>query len=85
MAGAVLILAAMLGRGAEASDADLQRALLKAGCVKADIVQMPDQGAARVYRANCFGSSHRVVEAVCIEGRCVVSPSAVTRDDTDGP
>lgn len=79
MAVAVFVQAFSLAAGAEASDADLQRALLKAGCVKADIVQMPDQGAARIYRANCFGSSHKVVEVVCVDGRCMVGPSAPVR------
>lgn len=85
MAGAVFALAVSPGSGAKASDADLQRALLKAGCVKAEIRQMPSQGTARIFRANCFGSSHRVIEAVCIEGRCMVSPSDVTRETSDDP
>jgi hypothetical protein len=84
VAVASFILAVSLGARAEASDADLQRALLDAGCARADIVEMPSQGAVRIYRANCFGSSHKVIEAVCANHRCTVSAPAAVRGDESG-
>jgi hypothetical protein len=70
-----------LRTGAWASDGDLQRALLEAGCVKADIKPLPSRGEASIYQANCFGSSHKVIDVVCVAGRCTVSNSSRRRDE----
>lgn len=70
-----------LAAGAWASDGDLQRALLEAGCVKAEIKPLPGKGSASIYEANCFGSSHKVVEVVCIDRRCVASHSSHRRGE----
>lgn len=66
--------------GAWASDGDLQRALVEAGCVKAEIKPLPRKGEASIYEANCFGSSHKVIEVVCFESRCSVSGRSSDRD-----
>lgn len=81
---AVLIgsgLAAGHATGAGASDADLQRALLEAGCVKAETRPLPSRGRASIYQANCFGSAHRIIEVVCVENRCSASAASAGRDD----
>jgi hypothetical protein len=70
-----------LAIGARASDADLQRALLEAGCVRAEIKPLPRRGEASIYEANCFGSSHKVLEVVCIDGRCMTSHASHQQDE----
>lgn len=73
-----------LANGAWASDGDLQRALLEAGCAKAEIKPLPGSGETSIYEANCFGSSHKVIEVVCIDGRCTASHSSHRRDEIPG-
>jgi hypothetical protein len=70
--------------GAIASDADLQRALLASRCVNAAIKPLPREGEASIYEANCFGSSHKVIKVICIEGRCIVSHSSHRPDEVPG-
>jgi hypothetical protein len=70
--------------GASASDADLQRALLEARCVKAEIKPLPREGKASIDEANCLGSSHKVIEVVCVDGHCMVSPSSHRSDEISG-
>lgn len=53
-----------------ASDSDLQRALLERGCVKPRIETMLKQGSVVAYRANCLGTSHKVIDVVCTEHGC---------------
>ncbi len=66
-----------------ASDGDLQRALLESGCANAKVTRLPDQGKIVIYRANCLGTEHKVIELVCIAGRCTASgPSP--EDERDG-
>lgn len=74
-------LAASSATGALASDAGLQRALLEAGCAKAEVRPLPRLGAAEIYRADCFGSSHKVIEVVCVDGRCAASQPRHRRDE----
>jgi hypothetical protein len=71
----------LLGAGAWASDGDLQRALLEAGCVKAEIKPLPSKGGARIYEANCFGSSHKVIRVICLDRRCTASHASHRRDE----
>jgi hypothetical protein len=80
MAGIASALLVGLGTGAGASDGDLQRALLEAGCVKAEIKPLPRTGEASVYEANCFGSSHKVIEVVCVESRCSANGPSIDWD-----
>ncbi|KFC63741.1 hypothetical protein FG93_05869 [Bosea sp. LC85] len=56
-----------------AGDGDLQRALLDSGCANAKVTRLPDQGKIVIYRANCFSTGHKVIELVCIAGRCTAS------------
>lgn len=69
------------GTGAQASDGNLQRALLEAGCVKAEIKPLPGKGGANIYQANCFGSSHKIIDVVCVDGRCTASHASHRRDE----
>jgi len=67
---------------AQASDFGLQRALLEAGCLKAKIDTALKQGTMVVYRANCLGSSHKIIDVVCSGDRCSVS---VAPEEWDQP
>lgn len=53
-----------------ASDGDLQRVLLDHGCVKPRIETVLRQGSIIAYRANCLGTSHKVIDIVCTEHGC---------------
>lgn len=83
-----LILAPLLASGltvgftgvGAASDGNLQRALLDAGCARAEIKPLPRRGEASIYEANCFGSSHKVIEVICVKDRCSVSAPSTDRD-----
>ena len=66
-----------------ASDGDLQRALLEAGCVQATIRTLPPLGQTLLYEANCFGSSHKLLKIACASGRCVVDSPRAPRDEAD--
>lgn len=77
-------LAVTLAGRAAASDGDLQRGLLESGCVKAEIKPLAREGQASIYEANCFGSSHKVIRVICIEGRCTVSRSSHRPDEVPG-
>nr|WP_156134480.1 hypothetical protein [Methylobacterium sp. ZNC0032] len=78
---AVAILAIMMtpGSAALASDADLQRALLDSRCAAPRIETMPERHGFVAYRANCLGTSHKVITIVCGKGRCSPSPSSDDR------
>uniref|UniRef100_A0A9E8CJB8 Secreted protein n=1 Tax=Bosea sp. NBC_00436 TaxID=2969620 RepID=A0A9E8CJB8_9HYPH len=65
---------------AQASDADLQRALLDRGCVAPLIETVLQQRDLVAYRANCLGTSHKIITVVCSKGRCSPSPSNGDRD-----
>jgi len=65
-----------------ASDGDLQRALLESGCANAKVTRLPDQGKIVIYRANCLSTEHKVIELVCIAGRCTAS-SPSSEDERD--
>lgn len=75
LAGAIAASAA-----AQASDADLQRALLDSGCVAPQIETVLQQRDLVAYRANCLGTSHKIITIVCTKGRCSPSASAGNRD-----
>jgi hypothetical protein len=66
-----------------AADGDLQRALLESGCVQADTTTTLNKGKLVIYRASCLGSSHKVIELTCFDGRCEVSAASTERDDSD--
>ena len=66
-----------------ASDGDLQRALLDAGCVRATIRTLPPLGKTLLYEANCFGSSHRLLKITCAGGRCAVDAPRAPRGEAD--
>jgi len=53
-----------------ASDGDLQRVLLAHGCVEPRIETVLKQGSLTAYRANCLGTSHKVLDVVCTEHGC---------------
>lgn len=64
---------------ARASDADLQKALLDSGCVAPRIETLLQQDGLIAYRANCLGTSHKIITIVCSKGRCSLSPSSGDR------
>jgi hypothetical protein len=53
-----------------ASDGELQRILLEQGCVKPRIETVLKQGSLTAYRANCLGTTHKVIDIVCTEHGC---------------
>ncbi len=53
-----------------ASDGDLQRVLLERGCVTPEIETVLKQGSLVAYRANCIGTSPKVIDIVCTEHGC---------------
>lgn len=63
---------ALLGglSAAFASDGDLQRVLLERGCIKPRIETVLKQGSLVAYRANCLGTSHKVLDVVCTDHGC---------------
>lgn len=65
-----------------ASDGDLQRALLESGCANATVTRLPDQGKIVIYRANCLSTEHKVIELICIAGRCTASTPS-SEDERD--
>ncbi|MGX1742430.1 hypothetical protein ACWIEX_12830 [Bosea sp. NPDC055353] len=65
---------------AQASDVGLQRALLEAGCIEPKIETALKQETMVVYRANCLGSSHKIIDIVCSGDRCSVSAPPEERD-----
>lgn len=66
---------------AGAADGDLQRALLDSGCINPAIKTMLSTDRLVVYQANCLGSSHKVIEVVCMGVRCSVSDPSTERDE----
>lgn len=58
---------------ASASDGDLQRVLLEQGCVEPQITTLLKQEALVIYRANCLGTSHKVIDITCTDRRCIGS------------
>ncbi len=71
----------MMANGSRASDGDLQRALLEASCVKADIKQLSREGPVVVYEANCFNSAHQLLKILCVKGRCSVARQSVDLEE----
>lgn len=67
---AIAIAALPAASAALAADADLGRVLLEHGCVGPEITTLLKQGDLVVYRANCLGSSHRVIDITCSNRRC---------------
>lgn len=65
---------------ARASDADLQKTLLESGCVAPQIETVLQQRDLVAYRANCLGTSHKIITIVCSKGRCSPSSSIGNRD-----
>ncbi|WP_326874027.1 hypothetical protein [Bosea sp. (in: a-proteobacteria)] len=53
-----------------ASDGDLQRVLLERGCIKPRIETVLRQDSLTAYRANCLGTSHKVIDIVCTDHGC---------------
>lgn len=66
-----------------ADDGDLQRALLEAACANAKVTRLPAVGRSELYEANCFGTSHKRIQIVCIAGRCVADRPPAGHDDTE--
>lgn len=61
--------------GAVASDGELQRVLLDAGCPSATVNQLPGENPqVRTFEAKCLAASNTVIGVVCIQSRCMVSP-----------
>lgn len=77
---AILAGAVVASPVALASDADLQKALLDSGCAAPRIETVLQQRDLVAYRANCLGTSHKIVTIVCSKGRCSPSPSSGDRD-----
>jgi len=65
-----------------ASDGDLQRTLLEHACVKPRVETVLKQASLVVYRVNCLGTSHKVLDVVCDGHRCSASQR---RDLADQP
>ncbi|MCR4521637.1 MULTISPECIES: hypothetical protein [Bosea] len=72
---AILVGAVVASPAALASDADLQKALLDSGCAAPRIETVLQQGDLVAYRANCLGTSHKIITIVCSKGRCSPGPS----------
>ncbi|MBN9438105.1 hypothetical protein [Bosea sp. (in: a-proteobacteria)] len=53
------------------SDGNLQAVLLEAGCPRFRLETLFDRDGVTSYRANCFGSAHKLVIVTCIKGVCV--------------
>lgn len=68
-------LAAVIALGAPqvglGSDGNLQSVLIEAGCPRFQLEKLFDRDGVTSYRANCFGSAHKVVIVSCIKGVCV--------------
>lgn len=75
LAGTIAVSSAAL-----ASDADLQKALLESGCAAPRIETLLQQGDLVAYRANCLGTSHKIITIVCSGGRCSSDTSIGNRD-----
>ncbi len=58
---------------AMARDADLQSALLSAGCPVATISIVTKSAEGALYAANCFSTSHRIVAVFCSKTTCTVT------------
>ncbi len=56
-----------------ARDADLQSALLAAGCPVATISTVSKSAEGALYAANCFSTSHRIVAVFCSKTACTVT------------
>ena len=65
---------------AAARDAPLQRALSQAACAGSRLERLSDEGSTSIYRANCTGSSHRVLIVVCTRETC---RAALEREQID--
>ena len=79
---AILAGAVMASSAAPASDADLQKALLDSGCAAPRIETVLQQRDLVAYRANCLGTSHKIITIVCSKGQCSPSPA---NDDRGRP
>ena len=64
-----------------AADGDLQRALLTVGCINGDITNTLNKDGLVIYKANCFGTAHKVIKVVCADKRCSVSGASTERDE----
>ena len=67
MRSALLVFSVLMGGSVSgrASDADLNSALLRAGCGSPSIKLLYKRDGVTVYEANCFRSSHRLVTVTC--------------------
>jgi hypothetical protein len=65
-----LILLGGLSSVAFASDGDLQRVLIERACVNPRIETVLKQGSLTAYRANCLGTTHKVIDIVCTDHGC---------------
>lgn len=68
-----------------ASDGDLQRVLLEHACVKPQIETVLRQASLVAYRVNCLGTSHKVIDVICVDHRCVGSRHYEQQRDRAGP
>jgi len=58
---------------ASATDGDLQRVLLEQGCIEPQITTLLKQQGLVIYRANCLGTSHKIIDITCTDRRCIGS------------
>lgn len=72
---AILVGVVTASSAALASDAGLQKALIDSGCAAPRIETVLQQSGLIAYRANCLGTSHKIVIIVCSKGRCSPGPS----------
>ena len=72
---AILAGSVMASASALASDAGLQKALLDSGCAAPRVETVLRQSDLVAYRANCLGSSHKIITIVCSRNRCTPTPS----------
>jgi hypothetical protein len=72
--GSAPVLALLGGLSAAfASDGGLQRVLLEHACIKPKVETVLKQASLVVYRVNCLGSSHKILDVLCDGQRCSAS------------
>jgi hypothetical protein len=60
---------------AHAEDGNLQSFLIRNACLSLVLKETWSSANARIYEANCFASSHRILTVVCTQERCRLNKS----------
>ena len=61
---------------ARASDVELRKLLNLQGCTSFSLTETKVLGDTTLFKVNCFGSSHRKLEVICISRSCRLDDSA---------